>query len=1379
MNRKTTNYYLNRLKGKHLTAVMFFLFSFNLAFSNIWAPWCPQRRPTTATYGCTDRLSIEEVRIEQGSNLLFRKAPDGCAGPFNTNTGTNSTEFGSVVNSASNPVILAAGGTYSLGISSTSRVGTTTGWGAAWIDYNINRSFGDAGELLNTANNSWQIASPMGSIGAVSYITFTIPCGATEGTTRLRISVDNSTIPVALDKGCITVANTPSVRPYFGETEDLFIRIERSTTLAADFIVPTNVFVNSPVNFVNVNRTGYISHEWDRGLNGYDFTGTDFTSIFNTPGTQSIKLRSTNCGGVDSIIKTVNVQTPSATPGVDFISSANSVEVGDEIILYDLSSNGPTSWSWQLNNPVDPLTDRTNAEGTAVGHQGGFNRILFSMTDVGVFNTCLTAGNALGVNNACKNSFINVTQISEFRLGMGANITQLSQGVIFDRGGPNGNYSTGSLGDPSLNKLLIQPCGADEITLTISQFRFADNSHNLRVWDGPDASGTPLHPQGGFNRTNAEAPFSIVAKSGLMYMELNTTAGSTTDSGLIANFSAILGQVTPPIPSFTYAVVGQTQAYTNAVTSLRSNSSNLFGLPTYGWSVNGVAVPPSNTAEAGRLLNFQFPTAGNYDVCLNVISCAGDSTICQTINVTNPVGQTRLEFSADNRRPALDETVTFSTISDKASNFRWEIAPLTYELVGSTLNSKNLQVKFTQPGPYRIQLRGWNSFDSTGTTRMTVRDSFIQVVDYCQISSTYFSRDVGNNLVEVRNVNNQLIYSQPSSSGFAGYQNFATGATDPVILQVGGFYHLTMQRNTNFDPVTRVVYVDWNGDGIFTNTEKVLESLNETSLSETQMFQVPDLDDIILGAVRMRVITSYSNFPVDPCVELAAGEVEDYRVLLFMNADAPTITLTGEPLVYIQQNGTYDDAGATATDPLEGNVTHRIETTTDVDLTKVGIYTVRYNMVNANKIPAQEVTRTVIVTADNVEPVITLIGDNPDYLEAGTGAYVDPGFTAFDNVDGDITSLVVVSGSVDHTQLGDYMIHYTVNDASGNTANKTRNVTVDDKTAPVINLVGEPKVELGNIWEDLTFATDNFWTGSNLTLTKTFGFNGPVNWTVRGTYEVHYSAVDGSGNTATASRTYTVDDYTAPTILLNTPDTVYHDVNMPYTSANPTIFDNFTPANQLSIFKTGTVDPYILGTYVELFRAIDKSGNLAEATRTVIVLDRIAPTIATPYICTPLYNVFNNKHGIIVEDNYYSPETLLPLVEITYSDVNIFFEGMYKAAYKVTDPSGNSSIEVWRDIEVNEKCAVISSVNNVNLESMVTVYPNPTQGKFEIGLAALASKTNQIELYNAVGELVHVISQKQVNANTVVDLSSFASGVYTVKIVGESFTINKRVVLVN
>ena len=57
--------------------------------------------------------------------------------------------------------------------------------------------------------------------------------------------------------------------------------------------------------------------------------------------------------------------------------------------------------------------------------------------------------------------------------------------------------------------------------------------------------------------------------------------------------------------------------------------------------------------------------------------------------------------------------------------------------------------------------------------------------------------------------------------------------------------------------------------------------------------------------------------------------------------------------------------------------------------------------------------------------------------------YEDAGVTAVDDRDGDITNQVVKEGYVDVYRAGTYTLTYTATDSSGNTAQATRNVTVE------------------------------------------------------------------------------------------------------------------------------------------------------------------------------------------------------------------------------------------------------------------------------------------------------------------------------------------------
>lgn len=58
------------------------------------------------------------------------------------------------------------------------------------------------------------------------------------------------------------------------------------------------------------------------------------------------------------------------------------------------------------------------------------------------------------------------------------------------------------------------------------------------------------------------------------------------------------------------------------------------------------------------------------------------------------------------------------------------------------------------------------------------------------------------------------------------------------------------------------------------------------------------------------------------------------------------------------------------------------------------------------------------------------------------------GVSATDDVDGDVTDAVKVSGSVDAAKRGEYVLTYTVSDKAGNTAAAERTVIVKAKEEP-------------------------------------------------------------------------------------------------------------------------------------------------------------------------------------------------------------------------------------------------------------------------------------------------------------------------------------------
>jgi len=181
-------------------------------------------------------------------------------------------------------------------------------------------------------------------------------------------------------------------------------------------------------------------------------------------------------------------------------------------------------------------------------------------------------------------------------------------------------------------------------------------------------------------------------------------------------------------------------------------------------------------------------------------------------------------------------------------------------------------------------------------------------------------------------------------------------------------------------------------------------------------------------------------------INVAGAFDSSEATIVISDVGAPVITLLGETTINIMVGGDpYTDPGATATDDVDGDLTASIVVVgvDAVDVNTAGTYIITYNVSDAAGNAATERTRTVIVAADVVAPVITLNGSATVNIMVGD-TFTDPGATATDDLDGDITSNIVVAGdTVDVNTAGTYIITYNVSDAAGNAAAEvTRTVIV-------------------------------------------------------------------------------------------------------------------------------------------------------------------------------------------------------------------------------------------------------------------------------------------------------------------------------------------------
>ncbi len=169
--------------------------------------------------------------------------------------------------------------------------------------------------------------------------------------------------------------------------------------------------------------------------------------------------------------------------------------------------------------------------------------------------------------------------------------------------------------------------------------------------------------------------------------------------------------------------------------------------------------------------------------------------------------------------------------------------------------------------------------------------------------------------------------------------------------------------------------------------------------------------------------------------------VEVTRTVNVVDTVAPIISLSGANLQTIEFGNAYTELGATAYDDFDGDISNNIVIgTSTLNVNVLGSYGVTYDVTDANTNAATQAVRTVNVV-DSVFPTITLIGNKSITMYRGV-TYFEPGATASDNYDGDLTSNIVASGTVNRMVVGTYILTYAVSDSSGHSTSTTRKVSV-------------------------------------------------------------------------------------------------------------------------------------------------------------------------------------------------------------------------------------------------------------------------------------------------------------------------------------------------
>ena len=236
----------------------------------------------------------------------------------------------------------------------------------------------------------------------------------------------------------------------------------------------------------------------------------------------------------------------------------------------------------------------------------------------------------------------------------------------------------------------------------------------------------------------------------------------------------------------------------------------------------------------------------------------------------------------------------------------------------------------------------------------------------------------------------------------------------------------------------------------------------------------------------------------------------------------PKIDIVGDKTVVIGLKEEYIDQGAVAL-LKEKDISKNIKKEGKIDNTKIGDYTITYSVTNQRGYKKRKAKRTIKVI-DKEKPTLKLKGKKTIKTEYGK-EFKEPGYTAIDNYDGNISSKVKIIGKVDTNKLGTYKLKYQVSDASLNIDEKTRTVKVVDTTSPKITLSVKERIiiKLNSEYSEPGYTAIDNYDGE---ITNKVIVSGNIDEKTAGVYKLLYEITDSNGNYSSKYRIVQVGDQT-------------------------------------------------------------------------------------------------------------------------------------------------------------------------------------------------------------------------------------------------------------
>ncbi len=1114
---------------------------------------------------------------------------------------------------------------------------------------------------------------------------------------------------------------------------------------------------------------------------------------FPTAGYYRVKLFTTNKYGTSFVEKSIYVSNPLRKPKALFFSSKRQLAVYDRSQFSDLSYDGPTKWKWWLDPPCYTCGLYKNEFFYNGSKNDTAGTPYLVAADPGMYKVCLAVSNAMGADTLCQNAYIRV--IPGFQMCNGSDTAgTTSEGAVMPT--LTNNASMQYVASGCAQGFRIAPC-ADTITVTLERLRLRKNGGSSAPGDSLYIKtsllpGAQILRRWGGNDINAYKDslktFRFVGQNVyITYVPVapNTPSTIVNDSGFLIRWSSTAATYPTPVAAFTspdtiysgYRVVFQNQSSGKYVNyAWDTNDDGVFGKDKPSLGIDSTTVNPS--------MVYNVSVATSKTVCLKSYNCVSSDTVCKTFLVLPTSLAPFADFTVNKTTGLTTDTFALYDMSFNGANqWKWRFEPNNLSYLGGTDSTSQNPIVFLHTNTnYSVTLTATNAFGNSSKKKT----NYITTISYpspgSQFTPTSSVEDFG--IVRVTLIGNigriDTTTSLKPTDGSA-YQPMYNLSKTTVFR--GGKYTVDVYRgNDPQDSMNLRVWLDFNRNANYLDAgETLISEDRKLKVKYSTEFTVPA--NASLGVSRMLVGASAAFSTITP-YSATLGVYEEHGVTIGKDNVKPVITLVGPAVAKTEINLPYIDAGATAMDNIEGNISTRMVKISDVDVTHVGYYTVRYVVSDYYGNISDTVTRTVQVELNQTGPKITLNGSDTVILEVRKDSYTDAGATAKDNNGNDISSSLLITNNLDTANVGIWNYTYSVSDAYGFIATKQRIIIVRDSEKPSIHTrtINDTNLVVHQIktpFDENVYlrVDDNYWT--NLVPVRTANSN-PIDIEKQGIYSLSYLATDGSGN---VSELYTlnvkVTNTFKPVIALVGSSDVTVKVYSNYNDPRAVAKDYFNNPVQVDI-TYDNVNFNSLGEYKRTYTATDEFLNQQSVDRVIKVKDLDAPVITVlgenPVVVVMgtkteaqiMELIDANPSSIKVTDNYDSHPTISDNSKV----ITLNKPGTYQINYDAVDASGNKAQQKQRFLQLLPSTG-IAQLQNVS--DGLNVYPNPGKGIFNLELGK--GEIRNVKVFSITGSLVKEFTFDKLSGTTQIDLSNEKDGMYLIRVDGTDRVFTTKVTI--